>query len=201
MGMPRDQTETINGPFVLCIRTQRGSYFVSSLAIASVVEHVGAYPAYPYTPPVEQAHHQLTSPPVLPVFSPQLQPLPSGAHTSQRYQPVSILQAIPPIPLRTTWVEETAKDRHHPLLSLRPFLPPAFLRAKVPLRALTRSRLAHRLLRLLRLLRLHSHILHSRAQLRFHTLHLRMPARNSPRARGQCTLSNSPLIRRLPSLN
>ena len=59
-----------------------------------------SHPSYPFNPPVEQEpHHQMTSPTVLPVFSPPLQPLPSGAHASQGYQPVSILQAIPPIPL------------------------------------------------------------------------------------------------------
>jgi growth factor-regulated tyrosine kinase substrate len=58
-----------------------------------------SHPSYAYNPTVEQEpHHQMISPPVLPVFSPPLQPFPSGAQASQGYQPVSILQAIPQTP-------------------------------------------------------------------------------------------------------
>lgn len=47
----------------------------------------------------QEPQHQTTSPPALPVSSPPLQPLLSGAQAVQSFQPVSILQAIPPIPL------------------------------------------------------------------------------------------------------
>ena len=50
----------------------------------------------------QEPHHHMTSPRVLPVSSSPLQPLLSGAQVMQGYRPVSIPQAIPPIPLRDT---------------------------------------------------------------------------------------------------
>ncbi|KAG8220716.1 hypothetical protein J3R82DRAFT_3046 [Butyriboletus roseoflavus] len=57
--------------------------------------------SYPYNPSTieQEPPRQMTSPPVLPVSSPPLQPLLSGAQATQGYQPVSILQVVPPAPL------------------------------------------------------------------------------------------------------
>lgn len=59
-----------------------------------------SHSSYSYNPSAveQERHRQVTSPPVLPVSSPPLPHL-SGAQATQGYQPVSILQANPPIPL------------------------------------------------------------------------------------------------------
>ena len=60
-----------------------------------------SHSSYSYNPSTfeHEPPRQMISPPVLPVSSPPLQPLLTGAQATQSYQPVSILQMIPPVPL------------------------------------------------------------------------------------------------------
>lgn len=60
-----------------------------------------SHPLYSYNPSIadQQPQPHITSPNVLPVSSPLLQPIVSGVQATQSHQPVSILQAKPPVAL------------------------------------------------------------------------------------------------------
>ena len=82
--------------------------------------------SYSYNPSTaEQEQRHIIAPPVLPVSSPSWQPLFSGAQGAQTYQPVSVLQAISPVPLINNLGGVDSKGQE-PAKSALPSLPESY---------------------------------------------------------------------------
>lgn len=87
-----------------------------------------SHPLYSYNPSTaeQEPQRQIASPTVLPVSSPPPPPLFSGAQATQSYQPVSILQAIPPVPLAENLSGVEGKGQELGAKSVLPPLPESY---------------------------------------------------------------------------